>query len=86
MARRTGQALSRSMIEKPMSAPGRVTAIDTHWIWQDGKCLAWEPFRVKSGSTDRLHKPGPGVRDGAIAMQYLIPGWKFNSKSPCMAG
>ena len=47
---------------------------------------AWEPFQVKSGSTDRPHKPGQGARDGAIAMQYLIPGWKFNSKSPCMAG
>ena len=23
-------------------------------------------------------------RDDAIAMQYLIPGWKFNHKLPCM--
>ena len=27
---------------------------------------------------------GLGARDDAIAMQYLIPGWKFNNKSPCM--
>lgn len=27
---------------------------------------------------------GLGARDDAIAMQSLIPGWKFNNKSPCM--
>ena len=27
---------------------------------------------------------GLGARDDAIAMQYLIPGWKFNHKLPCM--
>jgi len=27
---------------------------------------------------------GLGARDDAIAMQYLIPGWEFNNKSPCM--
>jgi hypothetical protein len=27
---------------------------------------------------------GLGARDDAIAMQYLIPGWKFNNKMPCM--
>jgi glucarate dehydratase len=25
-----------------------------------------------------------GARDDAIGMQYLIPGWKFNPKQPCM--
>jgi glucarate dehydratase len=27
---------------------------------------------------------GLGARDDAIAMQYLIPGWTFNNKMPCM--
>ena len=27
---------------------------------------------------------GLGARDDAMAMQYLIPGWKFNNKAPCM--
>ena len=27
---------------------------------------------------------GLGARDDAIAMQYLIPGWKFDNKKPCM--
>ena len=27
---------------------------------------------------------GLGARDDAIAMQYLIPGWTFDPKRPCM--
>src|SRR5882724_7333717 len=31
------------------AAPGRVTAIDTHWIWQDGQRLTVDPLRVAGG-------------------------------------
>ena len=27
---------------------------------------------------------GLGARDDSIAMQYLIPGWTFHNKRPCM--
>ena len=27
---------------------------------------------------------GLGARDDAVAMQYLIPGWIFDNKRPCM--
>jgi glucarate dehydratase len=27
---------------------------------------------------------GLGARDDAAAMQYLIPGWRFDPKRPCM--
>ncbi len=27
---------------------------------------------------------GLGGRDDAAAMQYLIPGWAFDNKRPCM--
>jgi glucarate dehydratase len=27
---------------------------------------------------------GLGARDDAIAMQYLMPGWKFDHKRPCL--
>ena len=27
------------------AAPGKITAIDTHWIWQDGQRLTKEPLR-----------------------------------------
>ncbi len=29
-------------------------------------------------------KHGPGARDDAMAMQYLIPNWTFDNKRPCM--
>ena len=87
------------------AAPGRVTAIDTHWIWQDGQRLTREPFRIAGGVVDVPAKPGLGVeideeklrqahelyiqhglgaRDDAQAMQFLVPGWKFDPKRPCM--
>jgi glucarate dehydratase len=87
------------------AAPGEITAIDTHWIWQDGQRLTKEPFKIVSGMVDVPQKPGLGieidmeriesahklylqeglgVRDDSVAMQYLIPGWKFNNKRPCL--
>jgi glucarate dehydratase len=87
------------------AAPGRVTAIDTHWIWQDGQRLTKAPLQIVGGLVTVPKKPGLGVeldmvevekahqlylkeglgaRDDAIAMQYLIPGWTFNNKMPCM--
>ena len=87
------------------AAPGQVTAIDTHWIWQDGQGLTQEPLQIVGGLVQVPKKPGLGVtldmakveaahqlylqhglgaRDDAIAMQYLLPGWTFNPKSPCL--
>ena len=87
------------------AAPGTVTAIDTHWIWQDGQRLTKEPLSIIDGSIAVPERPGLGVeidmaevetahrlyqsmgqgaRDDAVAMQYLIPGWTFNSKRPCL--
>lgn len=87
------------------AAPGKITAIDTHWIWQDGQGLTKEPFQIKGGHVQVPKKPGLGVeidmqaiekahqlykekalgaRDDAIAMQFLIPNWKFNHKQPCL--
>ena len=33
------------------AAPGNITAIDTHWIWQDGQRLTKEPFKIVDGSS-----------------------------------
>ena len=87
------------------AAPGKVTAIDTHWIWQDGQRLTNEPLQIQGGYVEVPKKPGLGIeidmaevekahalylqhglgaRDDAIAMQFLIPGWKFDNKRPCM--
>ena len=87
------------------AAPGKVTAIDTHWIWQDGQRLTREPLKIVNGHVQVPKKPGLGVeldldevekahqlylqhglgaRDDAVAMQALIPGWKFDPKRPCL--
>ena len=43
------------------AAPGRVTAIDTHWIWQDGQRLTKEPLQIQGGLVQVPKKPGLGV-------------------------
>ena len=43
------------------AAPGRVTAIDTHWIWQDGQRLTKEPLLIQGGMVQVPKKPGLGV-------------------------
>jgi glucarate dehydratase len=43
------------------AAPGRVTAIDTHWIWQDGQRLTKEPLRIEGGLVQVPKRPGLGV-------------------------
>ena len=88
------------------AAPGAITAIDTHWIWQEGnQRLTKEPFQIKGGMVQVPQKPGLGVeldmdqvmqanalyqkqglgaRDDAEAMQFLVPGWTFDNKRPCL--
>jgi glucarate dehydratase len=87
------------------AAPGKITAIDTHWIWQDGQRLTREPLRIEGGKVKVPERPGLGVdidlselakahvlyqqhglgsRDDSLAMQYLIPNWKFDNKRPCL--
>jgi glucarate dehydratase len=87
------------------AAPGRVTAIDTHWIWQDGQAFTKEPLKIKNGMIAVPARPGLGIeidreaieaanslykaqglggRDDAVAMQFLIPGWTFDGKRPCL--
>ncbi|GAA0274254.1 enolase C-terminal domain-like protein [Cryptosporangium japonicum] len=43
------------------AAPGRITAIDTHWIWQDGQRLTREPFVIADGRIEVPSTPGLGV-------------------------
>jgi glucarate dehydratase len=87
------------------AAPGKVTAIDTHWIWQDGQQLTKEPLQIVAGKINVPDSPGLGIeidmdalaaahqlykdhglgaRNDAQAMQFLIPGWTFDDKRPCL--
>ncbi|MBV0882174.1 glucarate dehydratase [Noviherbaspirillum sp. L7-7A] len=43
------------------AAPGKTTAIDTHWIWQDGQRLTREPLKIEQGQVHVPSKPGLGV-------------------------
>jgi glucarate dehydratase len=87
------------------AAPGEITPIDTHWIWQDGQRLTRSPLQIRDGYLTVPSAPGLGVeldmervdaayelycrerlegRDDATAMQYLVPGWQFDPKRPCL--
>ena len=87
------------------AAPGPITAVDTHWIWQEGQRLTCEPLTIADGRLTVPDRPGLGVeadmmaiekahdlytrlglggRDDAVAMQYLMPGWRFDPKRPCL--
>jgi len=88
------------------AAPGNITALDTHWIWQEGReRLTVAPPKIVGGNIIVDDAPGLGIepdfprieeahalylekclgaRDDAMAMQYLIPGWKFDNKKPCL--
>ena len=87
------------------AAMGNVTAIDSHWIWQDGQRLTRNSLRIEAGGVDVPNAPGLGVeldmaavecahqlycanaqsrRDDSISMQFLVPGWRFDPKRPCM--
>jgi glucarate dehydratase len=88
------------------AAPGKITALDTHWIWQEGQeRLTRDPLKISGGMISVPEKPGLGIeidldqiekanklymekglgaRDDSVAMQYLIPDWKFDNKRPCL--
>ncbi|UGT67246.1 glucarate dehydratase [Nocardia gipuzkoensis] len=87
------------------AAPGAITAIDTHWIWQDGQRVTRDPYPIAGGTLTLPSRPGLGVeldeervaaanelyqreglgdRDDAATMQYLVPGWRFDSKRPAL--
>ncbi|PCE27733.1 glucarate dehydratase [Paraburkholderia acidicola] len=43
------------------AAPGKITAIDTHWIWQDGQRLTREPLKIVGGMVAVPPRGGLGV-------------------------
>ena len=43
------------------AAPGQVTAMDTHWIWQDGQRLTKAPLQIMGGLVQVPKRPGLGV-------------------------
>ena len=87
------------------AAADPITAIDTHWIWQDGQHLTHNPLKIVDGTltvpegaglgididmdaVERAHalynSEALGARNDALAIQCLIPDWKFDPKRPCL--
>ncbi|CAO1659347.1 enolase C-terminal domain-like protein [Salinicola sp. NYA28a] len=88
------------------AAVGRTTALDTHWIWQEGDArLTRNPPEIVDGKVAVTDAPGLGIeidmarieqahalyrslpaggRNDAMAMQYLIDGWRFDPKRPAL--
>jgi glucarate dehydratase len=44
------------------AAVGKVTAIDTHWIWQVGQRLTHEPLEIRAGRIAVPQSPGLGIQ------------------------
>lgn len=43
------------------AAPGTPTAIDTHWIWQEGQHLTKNPLQIVGGKIALSDRPGLGI-------------------------
>ena len=97
--------ISLAIFAHTAAATRNVTAMDTHWIWQDGQNLCHGSPEIRNGVIHIDDRPGFGLeidmdkvmkahelyktlpygdRNDSVGMQYLIPGWKFDSKKPCM--
>lgn len=89
------------------AAPGKISPVDTHYIWQDGQELCKDTVKIVDGKIKVGDKPGLGItidmdrileanalynsipeeyhdRNDAIGMEYLIPGWEFDSNKPSL--
>jgi glucarate dehydratase len=51
------------------AAPGRITPIDTHWIWQDGQQLTRDPLKIVGGCVAVPERPGLGVEVDPDALE-----------------
>src|SRR5690606_16328210 len=52
------------------AAPGAITAIDTHWIWQEGReRLTREPLQIVGGQVAVPERPGLGIEPDMARIQ-----------------
>ncbi|MFC0628131.1 enolase C-terminal domain-like protein [Kribbella deserti] len=70
------------------AAPGEITALDTHWIWQDGQALTTNPLRIADGRITVPTAPGLGVeldRDALQAAHELYLSKGLGARDDAMA-
>jgi glucarate dehydratase len=56
------------------AAPGNITAIDTHWIWQDGQRLTRRPLAITGGEIAVPQRAGLGIEldESALAAAHAL--------------
>jgi glucarate dehydratase len=70
------------------AAPGEITALDTHWIWQDGQALTTSPLQIKGGRIAVPSSPGLGIeldRDALAAAHDLYLTHSLGSRNDAIA-
>ncbi len=58
------------------AAPGKVTPIDTHWIWQDGQRLTKDPLKIEGGYVHVPKKPGLGIELDPVELEKAHQAYK----------
>jgi len=71
------------------AAVGTVTAIDTHWIWQDGQRLTRDPLQIRNGAIEVPQQSGLGIELDMEAIEaandlYCAVGQHARDDSICM--
>ncbi|WP_140919598.1 enolase C-terminal domain-like protein [Limnobaculum xujianqingii] len=61
------------------AAPGNPTALDTHWIWQEGQHLTKEPMQIVNGKIALSDKPGLGIE---LDMDQIEKAHELHKKMP----
>lgn len=70
------------------AAPGDITAMDTHWIWQDGQQLAKEPLQIKGGHVLLPERSGLGIdldMDKVMQVHELYKKLPYGARDDAMA-
>ncbi|GEN29425.1 glucarate dehydratase [Halovibrio variabilis] len=70
------------------ACPGEITAIDTHWIWQDGQRITKNPFQIRDGKLQVPKTPGLGVEideDKLMQAHHLYKSLDTTQRNDAMA-
>lgn len=71
------------------AAPGDITAIDTHWIWQEGnQRITKEPLQIVKGMVQVPKKPGLGIEidmDQVMKAHELYKNMGLGARNDAMA-
>lgn len=70
------------------AAPGNITPIDTHWIWQDGQELTKAPYKIENGFIQIPDKPGLGFEvdmDKVMKANELYKSMKSHDRDDSIA-